>query len=563
MKTVSKKVIWGLLFVVFLVVSLPAIGNTIYYQAPHDTLFHTQRILSVSKALEHGQFPVRVFGDQLGGYGYGTPLFYSSFFLIFPALLYNMGLSLVWSYNIFLITINACTLLLAYFSFRTITKSSQVGCIAAILYTVCTYRLEDVYVRGSMGEFLALIFLPLCLCGLIAVARGEYGKWYYIALGFSGVLQSHTLSFLMIAAIAVVYAIFYRKGFWNKKAIIAIGKAAGLFLLLNLWYLVPFLDAYRMPLNVKKENTAFWLTDASLTQLFDVLKLSVNGAEVFGGVNTNSMPKTPGAALLVGAILAVFGLVICSEEKKKTLDACKWYLLPGLLFTWMTTNLFPWKLIQHIPVVSKFFSSFQFMWRFNIVGILFLSIVAGYGFYYFFVEDAGSRVKAYALLGLVLGFSGLIFINQLQKNVGQYGEAHVIENGQIDYLYLTENERIPEVKTVQAVDAESFRYTNRRDGYLKCEFDFTASETSEWGIELPFVYYPGYQVKVNGKKVPVAVCENGQVKAVMSPDMTEGTVSVYYGESSYILVSDLISLFTLCVCLFFGIRKRFGKRAVS
>ena len=68
---------------------------------------------------------------------------------------------------------------------------------------------------------------------------------------------------------------------------------------------------------------------------------------------------------------------------------------------------------------------------------------------------------------------------------------------------------------------------------------------------------------MNGKKVPVAVCENGQVKAVMSPDMTEGTVSVYYGESSYILASDLISLFTLCVCLFFGIRKRFGKRAVS
>ena len=67
MKTVNKKVIWGLLFVVFFVVSLPAIGNTIYYQAPHDTLFHTQRILSVSKALEHGQFPVRVFGDQLGG----------------------------------------------------------------------------------------------------------------------------------------------------------------------------------------------------------------------------------------------------------------------------------------------------------------------------------------------------------------------------------------------------------------------------------------------------------------------------------------------------------------
>ena len=116
----NKTILYGLLFVTLIIVSLPAISTTLFYQAPHDTLFHTQRILSVSTALENGHFPIRIFGDQMGGYGYGTPLFYSSLFLILPAVLHNLGLPLVFCYNIFLILINAATLLVGFYSFKTI-----------------------------------------------------------------------------------------------------------------------------------------------------------------------------------------------------------------------------------------------------------------------------------------------------------------------------------------------------------------------------------------------------------------------------------------------------------
>ena len=550
----NKTILYGLLFVTLIIVSLPAISTTLFYQAPHDTLFHTQRILSVSTALENGHFPIRIFGDQMGGYGYGTPLFYSSLFLILPGVLHNLGLPLVFCYNIFLILINAATLLVGFYSFKTITKSPEIGCISAILYSVCTYRLEDLYVRGSMGEFLALIFLPLCLCGLICIARGEYHRWGLIVAGFTGVLQSHTLSFLMITAVAVIYVLAYKKGFWNKMAILSLLKSAAFFLLLNLWYLIPFLDAYRLPLKVRTTNTYFWYTDASLIQLFDVLKLSVNGGEVFTDLNTNSMPKTPGVLLLFGAILALFGCIQSFGEQKKSMAACKWFLLPAFLFTIMTTNLFPWKIIEQIPFINKIFASFQFMWRFNILGILFLSIAAGYGLYHFFIKDSASMIKSLVILGLLLGFSSCIFMNQLQKNVEQYREEYVIANGMTDELYLTTNSQIPEEKTINAINAETFRYSNLTNEYLKCEFDFTASECTNWEIELPFTYYPGYQVKVNNQKIPVSISENGLLKASLSPDMTKGTMKAYYSESVLYLIADFISLFTLLVCIFFTVR---------
>ena len=163
-------------------------------------------------------------------------------------------------------------------------------------------------------------------------------------------------------------------------------------------------------------------------------------------------------------------------------------------------------------------------------------------------------IKSLVILGLLLGFSSCIFMNQLQKNVEQYREEYVIANGMTDELYLTTNSQIPEEKTINAINAETFRYSNLTNEYLKCEFDFTASECTNWEIELPFTYYPGYQVKVNNQKVPVSISENGLLKASLSPEMTKGTMKAYYSESVLYLIADFISLFTLLVCIFFAVR---------
>ena len=151
------------------ITSLPLLGSVIYNAngAAQDTFFHTQRIWSIKNALEAGQFPVRVYSEIYNGYGYGAPLLYPELFLYIPAILCMIGVPLSVSYNFFLIMVNAATIIIAFYSYKQITKSAFVGVMAALMYTLSTYRMLDLYTRGSMGEFLALIFCPLVLIVIV------------------------------------------------------------------------------------------------------------------------------------------------------------------------------------------------------------------------------------------------------------------------------------------------------------------------------------------------------------------------------------------------------------
>ena len=66
----------------------------------HDTFFHVSRIEQYAKALQHGQILPAIYPYENGGFGYGSPLFYSDIFLLLPAILHNLGLVLVDSYKL-------------------------------------------------------------------------------------------------------------------------------------------------------------------------------------------------------------------------------------------------------------------------------------------------------------------------------------------------------------------------------------------------------------------------------------------------------------------------------
>ena len=56
-----------------------------------------------------------------------------------------------------------------------------------------------------------------------------------------------------------------------------------------------------------------------------------------------------------------------------------------------TLTLFPWKIISKIGILKQFFEKFQFMWRFNIVAVLFLSLAAAYGYYCTFEKSINGK----------------------------------------------------------------------------------------------------------------------------------------------------------------------------
>ncbi len=580
MKKKENLTIAFLLLIAGIIVSLPLFGNTVFSVPVHDTLFHTQRIWSVKNALAEGQFPVRIYSEIYDGYGYGASIFYPDIFLYFPAFLCLMRIPLVVSYNIFLIVINFATIAVSYYSYSKITQSSTIGAIASVLYTLSGYRLIDLYTRGAMGEFLALIFCPLAICGLVLIKRGEYRKWWVLTLAYTGLLQSHMLSLILIALITVIYAVIHIKYFWNFSAIKAVLKAIFTLILLNAWFLIPMLQASGMNVTAFLGTDSLWNTDASVVQLFDVLFLSAGGHEVYTEGIAESMPKTPGTLLIIGGLFAIFVLILYSDKLSKEEKKRIWgYLIPGTLATLMITNLFPWAVFQKITILKSFLEKFQFMWRFNIAAILFLSIAAAYGFYYFFMQESGvhldtkgssvgqtAKCKVMVLVGIVACVFAMLYMNQFVKQADQYGNEQVMEKGYMDRLYVVPGfpyERNGEVSSNLA--EVGYSDILRQSRSFTCDYKCNSMEVVDEQvpyIEVPLAYYPGYKAYIDGEESDTECSIFGLVRVYLPKDALEGHLHVVYEETLLVKAADIVSVLTLAaLCIVPAVTVIFRKKS--
>ena len=214
----------------------------------HDLNFQLYRIEGIKDALLSGQFPVRVHPTHINGYGYATAALYPELFLYIPALLRIMGMSVVMSFKVFLFLINLATALVMYGAVKSITKSSYYATLASVVYTVATYRIICVHERAAVGEILAMCFMPLVVSGIYHVFIGDKKKWPQLVVGATCVFQSHLISTMLTAFLAVFLGLVYiRRLFSEKRWLYLLGSIA-MIVLLNLWFLVPFFDFYGLDL---------------------------------------------------------------------------------------------------------------------------------------------------------------------------------------------------------------------------------------------------------------------------------------------------------------------------
>lgn len=80
--------------------------------------------------------------------------------------------------------INILTAMIAYFCAKDYSKSRHIGFFGAILYTLAPYRLTCVFVRGAVGEYTAMAFIPLVFYGLYNPILLYVKLWEYFLLSY-------------------------------------------------------------------------------------------------------------------------------------------------------------------------------------------------------------------------------------------------------------------------------------------------------------------------------------------------------------------------------------------
>lgn len=223
-----------------LYLSYPLFIDVIYYG--QDIYCHIARIEGIKEGLLSGQFPVRIHPQAIFNAGYPSSCFYPELFLYIPAILRLLGVSMPLSYNLFLVMINGATIAVSYFSFKHLFKDQYIGLFGSILYSSSIYRLMHLYTRAALGDSLVFIFLPLLIYGLYEIFFNDSKKWIYFVLACTGVLQSHILNTIIIAVFIVIFCTLSVKRLFVKERLFAFLKACGLLVLLNLWFLVPFIQ---------------------------------------------------------------------------------------------------------------------------------------------------------------------------------------------------------------------------------------------------------------------------------------------------------------------------------
>ena len=313
--TYRKTIIWIVLLATVLFVSYPAFDAVIH--AGHDLLGLSGRIEGIKSAWECGQiFPV-IMPNANNGYGY-LEFMYPELFLLIPAFLRYIGLSMVTALHIYIFIINAATAVFSYFGVKTVlddiskkdkggteydeTAVELISLLSACYFLMNQYRLLDLYIRAAIGEAVSMGFIVFAIAGLYHILTGNRRLWWMAVIGMSGILHSHILSCALIVPVVLILGVVFfgniiREGRWKETL-----YAVVVFFMVNAWYIVPFIRFYKFGL-----NTDALIVDDVWNHTVRLMQLFSTSAETMG---QDYVLISLGIASLLILILTVTGSVI-------------------------------------------------------------------------------------------------------------------------------------------------------------------------------------------------------------------------------------------------------------
>lgn len=549
----EQKYTAGILTAVCIAVNLPLATDFLY--DGHDLLYHLARINSLAAELQKGQFPVRIETGMLNGYGYVSPVMYGSLFLYLPAVLQCMMVPLETAYRLFVMVVNSATCLLTYLAVKRMFGKRWLALTGAFVYTFSAYRLVDVYVRAAVGEYTAMMCFPLIVWGFYNILAGTQRNYVLrdylpIILGLTGVIQSHIISCEMTGLFLAASCVLCVKRVCEKKRFFALVKAAVGTVLLNLWFLVPFLSYFREDLVLnghgpqKIQNRGLYLS-----QIFD-LWISATGYNVDGGMY-NEMGLGIGIALTAGLFFTVWYRMRYGKFRTETEKQALFYILTGTAALFLTTTFFPWDHLQKISrLLEKALCVVQFPWRYLAIATILLL------FLLLTVLSLTEQKKgvlcakriSLAIVAAVCLPTTLFFreytVQTPELNCYGTNEIGTFCIGVGEYLMEGEDIRLLAEERLWTDGVAEVSETERRGGerFYLCENPY---DDMEGTVTIPVIHYPNYAAEdtATGKEIAVTTGENRQICLVI-PAGYQGKIRVWYRVPVSWRIAEIISLFT-------------------
>lgn len=445
--------------------------------------------------LRDGQFPVRFLTRLNFSYGYPVADFLYPLFMYLGVPIHVLGFSFV---NTTKIILGLSFLSGAFFSYLWLKKlfEEKAALVGAVAYSLFPYHLFDIYKRGSVGEVLALGIVPFVLYAI------ERQSVFLTSIGYALLITAHnSLAIIFIPVIFLYQALF--KDLKSSITSLSFGLGISAFFFLPALY------------------------DKQFT-IFDQVRIS-NYKEYFVGFGDVSLFG------LIFFVSVLFGVFVFLKKDKKL----KFFLVISILSLFLSISVsdFIWKILPLQTFV-------QFPFRFASLAILSTSFLLSFAVFHY-----KGKIKAFFIIFLL----SLIFVSSRSYLVPQ-----IVQNYP-DSFYSTnqdsttvKNEYMPKwvLQTPSSMPEQRIEITKGDAQILSVnKFRFTIQAKEKSTIQVNIVYFPGWEILVNGVKKSLSYDNK---YGIIQFDIEAGRhdVEARFRETNIRLFADFLSIATLLSLLF-------------
>lgn len=546
----NKWIHYLLIAIIGIILSIPFL-NLVQIRDSHDGSLHMLRLIGTVDTLKIGQFPPLINQNYCNGAGYSMNLFYPPLVTYLPLLIKLFTQTYMGALKIFAVIAIVLSGITMYQFVYQVTGKRAIAFFSAVFYMIAPYKLANVYKRYAIGEFVGMVFIPIVFLGLYNLFEQDRKKHYYIAIGATCLMLSHSVTTVYTAIFCILYILFHIKALKDKE-ILKKCIINGIFvLLISMLFWMPLLEATTsaeytiMNDEVMRTNKEF-----AFANTLSYLQLVKDIGEENGTTFVLGIPTI---------LLFFLTIVVATKVDKKYQEFYLLSVIFALISLFMVGRFFPW------ITMPNFLCKLQYPWRMLGFFIFFASIVCGSNLYYVIkkISKKQSIEILISLLIMVISISASMkimsqfYTTDKQKDI-EY-ETYIKENIKIshrqinrDYMplraLLLQHTYVLNRKEVTYILEGKADIEEERKENLKDEISIKQAR-KDTILEFPYYYYPGYEItlETEGKieKITAIESQNGYLSCKLPKEITQGTIKVEYVGTIITTISYIVSAISL------------------
>lgn len=545
--------------IIGILVSLPLIGLQI--RGTDDGWLHLIRIIGIDNAIKNESFPFLIQPFFCNDWGYSMTAFYPSIVSYVPYFLSIFMGSFINGIKIFAAITVILSGITMYQFLMEITEKKKLALIGAIVYMILPYRLENIYNRFAIGEFTAFVFIPLVFLGLYNLLNGNGKKHYYIAIGATGLMLSHTISTIYTAVFCLIYILFNLKLFFKKDVLIKCLINVIFILLISAIFWVPMLEFKQ------SAEYAIFEPDALKTSGKYVANNTIELWQLLKDKNEEN-----GVSFVIGIpfiTMLLLGIFVFKKLDQKLKDLYITNIVLAVISIIMCTKFFPW------IIMPDFLCTLQYPWRLLGFALFFLTPICAINVYFLIKEIKNKKTQdgIYMIVILILSIFTLKELSSYQigyQTIDSSYEEQIVQNPKIHYFSV--NRDYMPLKALK--EQRGYLYTRTDETYV-INGEAIISNEEKYGLkmkislekakegtklELPYLFYPGYTVKLVEKSstetvINTSESENGFLQIMIPHDIENAEIIVNYTgttiEKTAYIGSGISVILFICYIIYF------------